>query len=130
EPRKGHEGPEPFRVPLPVPSRPAAPRRPAGKRSPAKGRTSARRKPAPRGMDLYHLLAAVTGAFAGLVLYSLLTPGQVPMQSDHAVTRTDPRASLKLVQLKGGRGADGLMHVSGQVMNGRSEACRLATVTV
>lgn len=113
-----------------APSRPAARPRPGGKPGAAKGRAPLRRKPVPKGMDLYHLLAVVSGAFAGLVLYSLLTPGQVPMQGDQAVTRTDPRASLKLVQLKGGRGADGLMHVSGQVMNGRSEACRLASVTV
>lgn len=114
------------------PPRPAARPRPGGG-PPAKGRAPGKRKrpqPKRRGMDLYHMLAVVTGAFAGLVLYSLVTPGQLPSDKDPAAVRTDPRASLKLVRLQGGRGADGLMHVSGQVLNGRTERCRLASVTV
>lgn len=119
---------------MPPSSRSAARARGPGQRPGAKranAKPKARRAPAKskrRGLDLYHLLAVVSGAFTGLVLYSLVTPGQLP--NEQAVVKSDPRASLKLTGLSGGRGADGLMHVRGQVLNGRSETCRLASVTV
>lgn len=102
-------------------------KRPGARREGAGVRKKVAKK-ARRGLDVYHLLAAVSGAFVGLVLYSLVTPGQLPNEA--LVVKSDPRASLKLTELSGGRGADGLMHVRGQVMNGRAETCRLASVTV
>jgi hypothetical protein len=87
-------------------------------------------RPSRKGsLDFYHLLAIASGAFAGLALYAVVTPGQLP-SNEMPIVRADPRASLGLAQLQGRREADGLMHVRGLIVNGRAETCRLASVTV
>ena len=79
-------------------------------------------------MDVFHLLSAVAGGLAGLMLYAVVTPGQLPTGS--ALVENDPRADLLLVGLHGRREADGFMHVRGAIANGRDVPCRLASVTV
>lgn len=118
-------------------SRPASQPRPnPKKRSPApKGRRPAankKKKPAKRSsLDMFHLLAVAAGAFSGLALYAVITPGQMPDEAaEVAKFRPDPRMDLQLSQLKGGRRADGFMHVKGALVNGRDQTCRLASVTI
>jgi hypothetical protein len=119
-----------------VASRPASQPRPkAKKRAPApKGRRPAatKKKPAKRSsLDMFHLLAVAAGAFSGLALYAVITPGQMPDEAaEVAKFRPDPRMALQLSQLKGGRRADGFMHVTGALVNGRDQTCRLASVTI
>ena len=83
---------------------------------------------AARRLDLYHLLSAVVGAYAGLVFYSLITPGVLPHGTPPP--RVDARLDLALRNVTGGRGADGLYHVRGEIQNHRLAPCRVASVTL
>jgi hypothetical protein len=103
-------------------------KKPAAKASAPPVRRKRAKTPVRRGLDFYHLLAVVSGAFAGLALYAWVTPGQIPAKEP--IVRADPRADLMLTQVKGRREADGLMHVRGLIRNGRAQTCRLASVTV
>lgn len=108
----------------PAPARPR-PKKPAASR----GKRVLRRREA--GMDIFHLLSAVAGAFAGLALFALMTPGHTTLNPlEHGVERPDARADLRLMGVKGAPGADGLYRVSGQLYNSRQAPCRLAQVAV
>lgn len=84
--------------------------------------------PAKRGLDLEHLLSAVVGAFVGLVFYSWITPGHLPDEA--LVERADPKADVRLRMTDAKRGADGLFHVHGELLNGRHEPLKFASVQV
>lgn len=79
-------------------------------------------------MDLYHLLSAVVGSLAGLVFFSVITPGHLP--DAPVVERRDPRLDVVLRNVAGRLGADGYFHVSGQIQNGRESACKRVMVGV
>ncbi len=109
--------------PTPRPRTPADARRRAGT-PPVPPKPPARR----RGMDLYHLLSAVVGAFAGLVFYSVITPGHLP---DEAVVELrDPKLDLLLRDVRGIRDSEGYYRVSGRLLNARDVPCQRVIVGV
>ena len=84
-------------------------------------------------MDLYHLLSAVVGAFAGLVFYSVITPGHLPdagPDGGPALEQRDPKLDLFLREVAGKRDAEGFYVVTGKLYNSRGAVCRRATVGV
>lgn len=110
-------------TPTPRPRTPADARRRAGT-PPARPSTAGKR----RGMDLYHLLSAVVGALAGLVFYSVITPGHLP--DEPAVEQRDAKLDLFLRDLGGKLDAEGYFRVTGKVFNSRGETCQRVTVGV
>lgn len=79
-------------------------------------------------MDLYHLLSAVVGAFAGLVFYTVITPGHLP--DAPAPERRDAKLDLFLRDVATKRDAQGFQVVTGKLYNSRAEPCKRATVGV
>lgn len=104
-------------------------------RTPADARRRAGTPPAPprpparkRGMDLYHLLSAVVGALAGLVFYSVITPGHLP--DEPYVEPRDPKLDVVLRDVRGRRDAEGYFRVAGRLVHAREVPCKRATVGV
>ena len=94
------------------------------------GKPLAKPRPAegPRRMDLYHVLSAGVGSLLGLVIFSALTPGHLP--DAPVVERRDARLDVALRNMAGRIGPDGYFHVTGEIQNGREQACKRLTVGV
>lgn len=120
----------PSRKPEPRKARPKGPYgiepRPRRKRKKGAARPRAVKR---RGLDAYRLLSAVMGAFCGLVLYSVVTPGYMPDESPPKLvgSRVD---DLALMRIEGRRGSDGLYHVKGQIFNKVDQPCRYASLSI